>query len=271
MKKTIEIENDLAIPLKSTNVEWSLYLYKKRYKQKNLNSYEMYKINNIKLNPIYSDIHFYITKNYLNKLEVNNYSAEMPKNQIGFIDLTNKNNILQHSLKLLNDGIDNYTLFASKDLSLHGYILECKLDGQTYMKIISTSNPIKIYKYKYSLLFNNNFRELEDPILTLNHTCDCILFEKYSLFFTGRAESIFDLEKHYKALASKCLTTIKNNKILENFETFSNYASGWPKATKFENFDDKRIIDFSNLDKDKKEEILKSFSISLNQKRSYYF
>lgn len=188
----------------------------------------------------------------------------MPKNQIGYIDFK-KNSILNSSLELLKDGIDNYTLFDSKNLDSHGYILECKIDNSTYMKLICTSNPIKIYTHKYSLLINNNFEELEKPILTINVTCDCILFEDYSLFITGKAENIFDLERHYKALASKCLLTLKNKKLLENFDTFSSYASIWPKASKFENFDTTRINAFSDLSNSKKEEILKLFSISINK------
>ena len=34
MKNKNDIENDLAIPLKDSNVEWNLYVYKKRYKNK---------------------------------------------------------------------------------------------------------------------------------------------------------------------------------------------------------------------------------------------
>lgn len=265
MKQTIEIENDLALPLQNNNVEWNLYVYKKKYKKNILVSYEMYNISNIRLDTIYSDIHTYIIKNYLNKLEINNYSSEMPKNQIGFIDLTDKNNILKNSLELINSGMDNSVPFASQDLSLHGYILECRIDGQTYMKILSTSKPIRIYKHKYSLIFNNKFKEIEDPILTLNHTCDCILFSNYSLFFTGRAESIFDLEKHYKVLAAKCLSTLKDKQLFENFDNFSQYASSWPKATKFENFDAARINYFALLDVDIKKKILNNFAITSNE------
>ena len=246
MKSTIDISNDLSIPLRNANVEWNLYVYKKRYKDKIINTYDVYKIDTISIDTLYSDIHNYLIKNFLNKLDMCDYSSEMPKNKIGFIDLQNDDNVLKHGLNLLNECISTYTQFASKDLALHGYVLECNINGQTYMKVLSSSNPIKYYKHKFSFIINN-FTELTDPILSLNVSCDCIIFNDYALFFTGKAESIFDLEKHYKVLASKCLTQLQEKGIIEDFDSFKNYACCWPKAAKFESFDIDRINNFSIL------------------------
>lgn len=265
MKSNIDISNDLSTPLKEPSIEWNLYLYKKRYKNKIINSYELYKIDTISIDTLYSDIHSYINKNFINKLDICDYSAEMPKNKIGFIDLQKNENVLKNGLKLLNECINNYTQFASKDLSLHGYVLECNISGQTYMQILSSSNPIKYYRHKYSII-TNNFTELTTPILSLNVSCDCIVFNEYALFFTGKAESIFDLEKHYKVLASKCLDHLEGTGIIEDFESFKSYACSWPKAAKFESFDIARINSFSKLDIAEKNKILNNFSISLNEK-----
>ena len=221
MKSTIDISNDLSIPLRNANVEWNLYVYKKRYKDKIINTYDVYKIDTISIDTLYSDIHNYLIKNFLNKLDMCDYSSEMPKNKIGFIDLQKDDNVLKHGLNLLNECISTYTQFASKDLALHGYVLECNINGQTYMKVLSSSNPIKYYKHKFSFIINN-FTELTDPILSLNVSCDCIIFNDYALFFTGKAESIFDLEKHYKVLASKCLTQLQEKGIIEDFDSFKN-------------------------------------------------
>lgn len=263
MKNIIDISNDLSIPLRDSNVEWNLYVYKKRYKDKIINTYDVYKIDTISIDTLYSDIHNYLIKNFLNKLEMCNYSSEMPKNKIGFIDLQKDDNVLKHGLNLLNECISTYTQFASKDLALHGYVLECNINGQTYMKVLSSSNPIKYYKHKFSFIINN-FTELTDPILSLNVSCDCIIFNDYALFFTGKAESIFDLEKHYKVLASKCLTQLQNKGIIEDFDSFKNYACCWPKAAKFESFDIDRINSFAELDIPTKTKILNNFSILLN-------
>lgn len=263
MKNIIDISNDLSIPLRDSNVEWNLYVYKKRYKDKIINTYDVYKIDTISIDTLYSDIHNYLIKNLLNKLEMCNYSSEMPKNKIGFIDLQKDDNVLKHGLNLLNECISTYTQFASKDLALHGYVLECNINGQTYMKVLSSSNPIKYYKHKFSFIINN-FTELTDPILSLNVSCDCIIFNDYALFFTGKAESIFDLEKHYKVLASKCLTQLQNKGIIEDFDSFKNYACCWPKAAKFESFDIDRINSFAELDIPTKTKILNNFSILLN-------
>lgn len=263
MKNIIDISNDLSIPLRDSNVEWNLYVYKKRYKDKIINTYDVYKIDTISIDTLYSDIHNYLIKNFLNKLEMCDYSSEMPKNKIGFIDLQKNDNVLKHSLNLLNECISTYTQFASKDLALHGYVLECNINGQTYMKVLSSSNPIKYYKHKFSFIINN-FTELTDPILSLNVSCDCIIFNDYALFFTGKAESIFDLEKHYKVLASKCLTQLQNKGIIEDFDSFKNYACCWPKAAKFESFDIDRINSFAELDIPTKTKVLNNFSILLN-------
>lgn len=271
MKQLIEIENDLAVPLKESDVEWNLYLYKKRYKQKVIDSYDTYKINSIPLATAYSDIHKYTVNNILNKLEMCSYSSEIPKNKIGFIDLTTSNNILKNSLKLIDEGIDNNVLFASQDLALHGYILECKINSQVYMRIFSTCKPVRVYQHKYSVLFKTQFNELSDPILTINHSCDCIVFNDYCLFLSGKAESIFDLEKHYKALSTKCLNSLQAMHLFDDsFENFYNYASVWPKAAKFETFDIERINEFCKLDTSKKCNILQSFSIPLNEHRINY-
>lgn len=263
MKSTIDISNDLSIPLRNANVEWNLYVYKKRYKDKIINTYDVYKIDTISIDTLYSDIHNYLIKNFLNNLDMCDYSSEMPKNKIGFIDLQKDDNVLKHGLNLLNECISTYTQFASKDLALHGYILECNINGQTYMKVLSSSNPIKYYKHKFSFIINN-FTELTDPILSLNVSCDCIIFNDYALFFTGKAESIFDLEKHYKVLASKCLTQLQEKGIIEDFDSFKNYACCWPKAAKFESFDIDRINSFAELDIPTKAKILNNFSILLN-------
>lgn len=267
MKSTIDISNDLSIPLRNANVEWNLYVYKKRYKDKIINTYDVYKIDTISIDTLYSDIHNYLIKNFLNKLDMCDYSSEMPKNKIGFIDLQNDDNVLKHGLNLLNECISTYTQFASKDLALHGYVLECNINGQTYMKVLSSSNPIKYYKHKFSFIINN-FTELTDPILSLNVSCDCIIFNDYALFFTGKAESIFDLEKHYKVLASKCLTQLQEKGIIEDFDSFKNYACCWPKAAKFESFDIDRINSFAELDIPTKAKILNNFSILLNSQGS---
>ena len=263
MKSTIDISNDLSIPLRNANVEWNLYVYKKRYKDKIINTYDVYKIDTISIDTLYSDIHNYLIKNFLNKLDMCDYSSEMPKNKIGFIDLQKDDNVLKHGLNLLNECISTYTQFASKDLALHGYVLECNINGQTYMKVLSSSNPIKYYKHKFSFIINN-FTELTDPILSLNVSCDCIIFNDYALFFTGKAESIFDLERHYKVLASKCLTQLQEKGIIEDFDSFKNYACCWPKAAKFESFDIDRINSFAELDIPTKAKILNNFSILLN-------
>ena len=263
MKSTIDISNDLSIPLRDANVEWNLYVYKKRYKNKIINTYDVYKIDTISIDTLYSDIHNYLIKNFVNKLDLCDYSSEMPKNRIGFIDLQKDNNVLKYGLNLLNECISNYAQFASKDLALHGYILECNINGQTYMKVLSSSNPIKYYKHKFSFIINN-FTELTDPILSLNVSCDCIIFNDYALFFTGKAESIFDLEKHYKVLASKCLSQLQSKGIIEDFDSFKNYACCWPKAAKFESFNIDRINSFAELDSPTKAKILNSFSILLN-------
>ena len=263
MKSTIDISNDLSIPLRNANVEWNLYVYKKRYKDKIINTYDVYKIDTISIDTLYSDIHNYLIKNFLNKLDMCDYSSEMPKNKIGFIDLQKDDNVLKHGLNLLNECISTYTQFASKDLALHGYVLECNINGQTYMKVLSSSNPIKYYKHKFSFIINN-FTELTDPILSLNVSCDCIIFNDYALFFKGKAESIFDLEKHYKVLASKCLTQLQEKGIIEDFDSFKNYACCWPKAAKFESFDIDRINSFAELDIPSKAKILNNFSILLN-------
>lgn len=269
MISSLKVSNDLSMPLQEHDVEWNLYIYKKRYKTKDkiksLESYDMYKIDTLRVDTLYSDIYNYISKNYVNKLEIDNYAAEMPKNRIGYISL-HGDNILKNGLNLLNECLDNYVQFASRDLSLHGYVLECKINGQTYMKVLSSSNPIKFYKHKYSLILGNNFNELTGPVLSLNINCDCIVLNDYALFFTGKAESIFDLEKHYKALANKYLSYLKTNNLIEDFDTFFAYASSWPKAAKFESFDVDRMQSFSKLDINHRRKILCNYAISINEK-----
>lgn len=82
MKSTIDISNDLSIPLRDANVEWNLYVYKKRYKNKIINTYDVYKIDTISIDTLYSDIHNYLIKNFVNKLDLCDYSSEMPKNRM---------------------------------------------------------------------------------------------------------------------------------------------------------------------------------------------
>lgn len=263
MRKNVDIIKDLSIPLTSTSVEWNLYIYKKKYKNKSLTNYEVYKIDDISIGSLYSDINNHVLKNYIEKMEIHDYSPEMPKNTIGFIDLKDNNNVLKSSLELLNGCIDNYTQFNSQKLSLDGYIIECNISGKTFLKILCNANPIKHFKHKY--LITNGFAELSDPILSLNSYCDCIIFNDYTLFFTGKAENIFDLEKHYKVIASQSLTYLESTGIIENFEDFKNYSSVWPKAAKFEGFDIERMKNFLKLDIPIRAQELNKFFIPVNQ------
>ena len=76
---------------------------------------------------------------------------------------------------------------------------------------------------------------------------------------------IFDLEKHYKILASKSLNYLDGKNLFEDINSFKSYAGTWPKATKFETFDASRMDAFSNLSTSNKKKKLTPFSITLNE------
>lgn len=263
MKKTIEISDDLSKLLINPDVEWSLYLFKKRYKNKEL-YYEMYEVVISDLAIAYSDIYKNMNANYLNKKDLKDYAPDMPKDTIGFIDL-NETSLID--LSQINLGIEKANPFRGELLKYSGYIIEGKLAGETCIKIFFASNTVRTYRKRY-FWTTNEFAKIEKPMLEIKDYADCIICNDYCLFFSNRAEGIFDLEKHYKAVAQKSLKFIHDLSIIENFPMFSDYASNYRQALKFDSFDEERLLEFSKLSVDDKKEVIPS-NLEINNKGQF--
>ena len=102
MKKPIEITNDLTKALINSNsVEFNLYFYKKRI-SKGKTYFECFTVDIKDLFNDYSDLANNLISNHINKKEIKVYSPEMPKNSIGYIDISKDSNILKPSIELID-------------------------------------------------------------------------------------------------------------------------------------------------------------------------
>lgn len=263
MKTALQITEDLDLPLKNNSIEWNIYCYKKRRNNGQV-FYDCYTINIDDLDIIYSDIVNNIVKTYLNEKKIYEYSPEMPRDGIGYFNLKNQNCILKTPLNVFNEGIQKSVPYSGKFAKYNGYVIEGRINNLPYVRLISTSSVIKYYKKSY-FIFMNEFNKIEKPVFEIKNNSDCILFNDYCLFLTNHAESIFDLEKQYKAIAQRSLRFLKDNNLISNFGYFKEYASSYPRALKFDSFDNERIIDFKNRSISDRRSILQTYSINSNE------
>ena len=263
MKEIIEISNDLSKPLVTSDIEWSLHLFKKRYKKQEI-YYEMYEVLINDLNLAYSDIFNNMNANYLNVKDLKDYAPDMPKDTIGFIDIA-KTSFLD--LSQINLGIQKSNPFKGELLKYNGYILEGRLNGESYIKVFFASNTVRTYRKRYYWA-TNEFSKIEKPMLEIKDYADCIICNGYCLFFSNRAEGIFDLEKHYKAVAQKSLKFIQDLGIVDNFSEFYNYSSNYRQALKFDSFSEERLLEFSKLPINEKKKVIPS-NLAINEEGQF--
>lgn len=188
----------------------------------------------------------------------------MPKNSIGYIDISNESNILKSSLSLIDDGLNNSQPFNCKFYKHNGYIIEIKIDGNTFARFFTSSSVLKTFSKTFSWNVST-FKRIDKPTFELKNYCDLVIFNDYCLFFTNKAECILDLDRQYKKIAEKSLIFLQNCSILNNFEKFSAYSSQYPKILKFDTFDEERITKFVNLPVDDKKEIINKINLKCDE------
>lgn len=263
MKKPIEITNDLTKALINSNsVEFNLYFYKKRI-SKGKTYFECFTVDIKDLFNDYSDLANNLISNHINKKEIKVYSPEMPKNSIGYIDISKDSNILKPSIELIDDGISKAQPFNCKFYKHNGYIIEIKINGEVFAKLFTSSSVIKTFSKTFSWNIST-FKRIDRPTFELKNYCDLIIFSDYCLFFTNKAECILDLDRQYKKIAEKSLNFLRNCSIVNNFEKFSTYSSQYPKILKFDTFDEERIKKFLDLPLDEKKDIINKRNLKCN-------
>ena len=263
MKTALEITNDLTKVLKETqNIEFNLYFYKKRsYQGKPY--FECFSVDIKDLYNDYSDLAHNLITNHINKKELKMYSPDMPKNSIGYIDISKEGNILKPSLNLIDTGLINSQPFNLKFYKHNGYIIEIKIDGITYARFFTSSGVLKTYSKTFSWNVST-FNRIDKPTFELKNYCDLVVFNDYCLFFTNKAECILDLDRQYKRIAEKSLNFLKTCSLIENFEKFSAYSSEYPRILKFDTFDEERINQFVNLPLNEKKELITKMDLKCN-------
>lgn len=263
MKKSIEITNDLTNALINSNsVEFNLYFYKKRI-SKGKAYFECFTVDIKDLFNDYSDLANNLISNHINKKEIKVYSPEMPKNSIGYIDISKDSNILKPSIELIDDGISKAQPFNCKFYKHNGYIIEIKINGEVFAKLFTSSSVIKTFSKTFSWNVST-FKRIDRPTFELKNYCDLIIFSDYCLFFTNKAECILDLDRQYKKIAEKSLNFLRNCSIVNDFEKFSTYSSQYPKILKFDTFDEERIKKFLDLPLDEKKDIINKRNLKCN-------
>ena len=261
MKEITEIQKDLMHSTVASADHIKLYFYKKRSKKGE--AYFECAYTNIKdLVSPYSEVIASICK-FIDEKEVYTYSYDMPKNAIAFFDLENDSNLLYDGLSKFNNALVSASNFDDA-IRYDGYIIEC-LKGNNYIRLIVSAKAIRTYTRRF-FIFNNEFTHLNNPMFEIRNIADCIWLNNYCLFLTSNAESIFDLERHYKLIAQKSLEYLEQTNLLsdKDMSFFKAFSLQGKKPQKFESFRSARIEYLKKLNIQKQRKILEGIGIIIN-------
>lgn len=261
LKEITEIQKDLMHSTVISQDHIKLYFYKKRTKKGE--TYFECAYTNIKdLASPYSEVITSIC-NFIDEKEVYTYAYDMPKNAIAFFELENSSNLLYDGLSKLNNAIVSASNFDDA-IRYDGYIIECLKDSN-FIRLIISAKAIRTYTRRF-FIFNNEFTHLDNPMFEIKNIADCIWLNNYCLFLTSNAESIFDLERHYKLLAQKHLEYLEHANLLsaKDMSFFKAFSMQRKRPQKFESFRSTRIDDLKELSIQEQKKVLNGLGINIS-------
>lgn len=99
--------------------------------------------------------------------------------------------------------------------------------------LISMQKPISALSNKFMLIATNKFHEIDAPVLTLRKTIDVAIIGDTVYLFTLAGETLFNMERTYKAVCKSLVDEIVKCDFLTDAESFSNIASSGRNPRRF--------------------------------------
>jgi len=197
-----------------------------------------------------------------NDRKIEYYTGTNPKNVVDKILLSDNlinhqwNNLIE-SFNNCDDSVDLKNIKSQAYMFAGTYITEGEYQN---IYILSRKNPIYTYKKGKGRIFesrNNKIQEITEPLVQFGKTFDVLIYNKTIYTINNNFESIFNMEYSHRIICKSSLEIIKNASIIDNFDTYKDFALSGQNPRKFITFD-KRIIE--NI---KKEPNLKIFTQEL--------
>lgn len=126
--------------------------------------------------------------------------------------------------------------------SATAFVGSLKIDGQSIpAHLISIKKPVSFLTNKYLLAENGNFKEVDQPILTIQKTIDVALLGNEVLFFSPAGEKLFNMNRSYRINCKNKVKDIINADLLADSDSFSVIANKGINPRRFVSFNSSRL------------------------------
>lgn len=240
---------------------WSLLLLKAEHKQNK----SLYKSRKILFNPeniiddFVNDLFSFYIENGKGKLinftDIEPYDGANLSSSIYF--LKSDNEVIKDPLRNLLKGVSDPNVESDISLYKTAYMLsnEAQIDGQKIpVKIITIKNPIKAFKYSYSVSCKRDgtFTKVNDNVVSLSSRIDCLFLGDTIFFFNLFPESFFNMERTFRKICNEKVEKIVARGIVSNSATFKKCATSSHNPRKFVSFSEEYFNLLDALDFRKK-------------------
>lgn len=127
-------------------------------------------------------------------------------------------------------------------------------DKEKCVYLITRKNPILNYTRKKILIYLNEVKECNTTLIQFNKCCDALIFDGMLYTINSNFESILNMEYTHKIVCNQSLESIKTYDIVDDFDSYSEYAKKGQTPKRFINYDTKIMEALSRTDIQKKVE-----------------
>ena len=129
------------------------------------------------------------------------------------------------------------------------------------VKLVSMRKPVSTIRHKFCLN-KGKFEAMPDKVISLNSAMDVIIVGETVYFLTSAGENLFDMERAYKAVCQRHISTIAETKIIHGMELFSKVAGSGHNPRRFLSFDEGRLKELR--EKSVRQKMASKFSIPMD-------
>lgn len=183
--------------------------------------------------------------------------------------LASNNALIAEELTLLLATVANPDVEIDPlDFNPQAYVLKGVIqigDDEIPMKMISMQRPFTILKNKYRFGIRGSkgvFEELSGKVLTLRPAIDVVILGSVVYFLTLAGETLFNMERSYKAICTEKVKMIQACAIVTDAESFRAIAETGHNPRRFVSFDEGRLDKLKNAKR--RVSMAKKFEIPLN-------
>lgn len=234
-----------------------------------------YHAREIYLKPKFSirDFAHQLSKNYLSDngidsfASVDDYTGDVVGNVI--YKLQSDNNLIQNGFDALIHEVANPdTEGPIRQGEYRAYMIlgTVSLQGeQLPIKLVSMQSPIAAMNNKFLWYETNEFKKVEEPVLSLKKTVDVIIAGDTVYMLTMAGENLFGMERAYKTVCKNKVNEIIASDFLTNAEQFEKTATTGQNPRRFVSYNQSRLDALKNANRRKR--LAKKFGMQLSDAR----